>query len=77
MLVQQSQQQAQSNQIKSDNKIFIQSISSYIQIEKKLNQLSPPEVEEEILTDYSITQYDLTLEQINHDLAMCREFEGN
>lgn len=77
MLVRQSQQQAQSNQIKSDNKIFIQSISSYIQIEKKLNQLSPLEVEEEILTDYSINQYDLTLEQINHDLAMCREFEGN
>jgi hypothetical protein len=46
-------------------------------MEEESRQLPPPAIEEEILTDYFIAKYGLTLEQINRDLAMCRELEGD
>lgn len=66
---------AQFNQTTSNKDIFGKSISSYIPEEP---DISPsPAIEEEVLTDYFISKYGLTLEQINHDLAICRELEGD
>lgn len=71
----QKQRLARHNQTTSDNEIFAQSINSYMPVE--LDILLPPAIEEEVLTDYFISKYGLTLEQINHDLAICRELEGD
>ena len=69
-------QLVQLNQTSNINEIFNQLINSYIPMEVESNQLPPP-IEEEVLTDYFITKYGLTLEQLNRDLALCREREGH
>ena len=75
MLANQKQQLTQFNQATSDNEIFGRSISAYMP--EELDISPPPAIEEEVLTDYFISKYGLTLEQINHDLAICRELEGD
>lgn len=75
MSMNQMKSQTRFNQI-NNNEIFSQHIGSYIPLIDELSQLPSPAIEEEVLTDYFISKYGLTLEQINHDLAICRELEG-
>lgn len=75
MFMNQKQRLARHNQTTSDNEIFALSINSYMPVELDISL--PPAIEEEVLTDYFISKYGLTLEQINHDLAICRELEGD
>mgnify|MGYP000647358157 CR=1 FL=1 len=74
MLMNQTSHQSQQYQSTNKNHIFSQHLDTYMPIEDE--QLHPPAIEEEVLSEYFISRYGLTLEQINHDMAMCREFEG-
>lgn len=56
------------------NDVFIQAIRSYVP--GKSEELTLPEVEEEVLTDEYMAELNLSLQQLDTDMAICREFEG-
>lgn len=56
------------------NEVFIQNLRSYVP--GKSEEITVPEVQEEVLTDEYMTELNLSLQQLDTNMAICREFEG-